>query len=123
MFKRSAIYLFPSLLNIHLAIAAPVWQKGDASVTLEDNTLSLFNQENRIVKIIGLEFNFIKADSIRFESASGDTMLFRLILEGPDGFHDNFPKEAEMILSHSGNGFHFYAAHPAFQHITIQLED
>ena len=123
MFKRSAICFFTCLLNIHLLTAAPVWQKGDVSVVLEDNTLSLFNQENRIVQIIGLEFNFIKAQSIVLESVSRDTIRFKLTLEGPDGFYNNFPKEVEMILSHSGNGFHFYAEHPTFQHITIELED
>ncbi|HOV24179.1 MAG TPA: glycoside hydrolase family 31 protein [Candidatus Marinimicrobia bacterium] len=123
MKKWSKILLVIGFLSAESLFAQVIWEKNQYKVYLQDNVLSLFSGQDKIVEISSISFNFIPVDTIIVEQVFEDSLILKLRLAEKDGFHADFPSEINLRIAQSGNTFHFFASHQTFNHITVCLKD
>lgn len=121
--KTYFLILFIYLTFINLAVSNSIWQKDSFRISLENNQLELFHNQQKILQIQSLQFNFIEPDTILIDKTETDKLILKLIFNQTDGFHEDFPSDILLTISQHNNSFHFHADHPAFNHITIKLKD
>jgi alpha-glucosidase (family GH31 glycosyl hydrolase) len=122
-FKVKLLFSILSIITINSNAVPFVWEKGPLKIYLHDNRLELFQNDEKITEILNISFNFISADTILVEQVKTDTLILKLMFSTGDGFHDDFPTAVLLNITAAKNSIHFSAAHPAFNHITIQLKD
>ncbi len=126
MLSKLKLLIFLSALAIQPAISMagqPVWEKSPLKISLHDNRLELFQNDEKITEILNITFNFISADTILVEQVKTDTLILKLMFSTGDGFHDDFPTAVLLKITAAENTVHFSAGHKTFNHITIQLKD
>jgi hypothetical protein len=91
MKKWSKILLVIGFLSAESLFAQVIWEKNQYKVHLQNNVLSLFYSQDKIVEISSFSFNFIPVDTIIVEQVFEDSLILKLRLAEKDGFHADFP--------------------------------
>jgi alpha-glucosidase (family GH31 glycosyl hydrolase) len=126
MFLRFKIFVL--LFIVWIAFPASVkaeliWEKVPYKIFLQNDIVEIFHEQSKIMEITSFTFNFVEPDTILVENVHSDTLELKLLFNENDGFHDDFPSQIKLIISHFGNTFHFSAFHKTFNHITIKMRD
>ncbi|MBU0472974.1 MAG: hypothetical protein KKF62_02290 [Bacteroidetes bacterium] len=122
-FKKSAKVFFLILFFSTILFSQTVWEIESYNISLEDNTIKIFNDKKLITEITSFAFNFITPNEITVENTYKDSLVLKLSFDETDGINKDFPKEILLNISYHNNTFHFSAFHNSFKHITIQMKD
>ncbi|SMO45873.1 TIM-barrel domain-containing protein [Gracilimonas mengyeensis] len=110
------------MITIH---AQPVLEQGNFQVFVDESEgIRLAYNNETFAHVEGFQFNFVPTEITGIEQGNGENQLIiNLALQDSDGYHENFPEEIELTLSHTGQTFHFEAGHETFNHITIKMRE
>ncbi len=121
---RSLIpFLLLSLLATGKARPSEPWTSGPFTIRIAGPGIGILRHGRAAVEGLTFAFNFIRPDSMFLKESSGDTMVLGLRFAEGDGFHRDFPVFLDVTVSRNGDGLHFKASHPSFEHVTIRMKD
>lgn len=122
---KKLIALWPGIFLAILAAnaAASVWESGPFKLDFHGKGLDIFYDQKKEVDIRSFAFNFIEPDTVFIQTEKMDTLIINMTFHQKDGFHHDFPDDLNLTVTRSGNRLHFTAGHPAFNHVSIRLND
>ncbi len=121
--RRLIPFLVLILFSPGEAVPSQTWTSGPFTVGIGHVTLDILKDGGVPVEGLTFAFNFVRPDSMFVKESSLDTMVLGLRFAEGDGFHRDFPVFLDLTVSRNGDGLHFQAAHPSFEHITVRIKD